>query len=350
MARTYHLVINPKALEFYADIKNYLLSLKTLHYLYVVEHIGQEEKHYHVLCQFRENIKKLSTKKLHGAHIKPMIFGNTDQLKDYLDCKDKEHIKNNVTSIVIDESGEYKCYGTNNLPDNSCKSLLGVKRMADLPDWRMVNAWKTLKINERCKINVANWNKHIEVYWIQGPSGIGKSEKAWELIKTWYQDHLIDDEEQMTFDEIKYNSHSGFYLGIDLEEENKVAIFDDFRARMLPEEFINLIDYRRHKLEIKGGHIVNNYELIIFTTIQHFDRIYSNVENYEMREQWTRRVKVIDLYNKSSISLDTLTSRDYEHDYECYYCDNNIQCKCKCIVNNCKCKEKQCNCDFFNKD
>lgn len=334
MPKTFHLVINPKALEFYEDIKTYITGLKTFTYLHVVEHIGQSEKHYHALCQFSENIKKLSTKKLHGAHIKPNTFGNTDQIKDYIDCKDNHPNHVGVTAVLIDDIGEYKYMGVSTLKDSSCESLLGVKRATDLPDWRMINAWKALKIDERSRITVANWKKNIEVYWIQGPSAIGKSEKAWELVKTWYLDHGIENEEDMLFDELKYNSKSGFYLGVDLGNDTKVAVFDDFRARMLPEEFVNLVDYRRHKLEIKGGHIVNNYELIIFTSVQHFSRIYGNVDDYEARTQWTRRVTVIDLYKGKEPDNESVTS-NVSHDTVCFYCKHNVL--------------GQCNCNYFNK-
>ena len=257
-----------------------------------------------MFVEFRENIKKLSVKKLHGAHIKPICFGNTNEIIDYLECKDEKHKKDNVTYVLIDEQGEYKYMEFQS--ENKIKSardLLGIKRLSDIPDWKMVNAWKTLKIDANSKITVANWNKPINVYWIQGPSAIGKSAMAKDMVKDWYEAKGITDEDDMSFDEVKYNHRSGFFLGIDIGANNKAAIFDDFRARMLPEDFINLIDYRRHKIEIKGGHWINNYELIIFTSVQRFHTIYGNVDDYENRRQWERRVKVIDLYTEERIPV-----------------------------------------------
>lgn len=298
----------------------------------VVEHIGQEEKHYHLVLQLSQSLPKLSVKKLHGAHIKPKMFGKTIDIIKYIDCEDEEHKKNGVTAVLIDEEGEFKEQGGDR-GFYSCENILSYKRMIDLPDFRMQNAWKILKLNQNSKISLSNWRKNIEVYWIQGPSAAGKSEKAEELLHTWYLDHGVENKDEMTFDELKYTK-SGFYLGYDIEANNKVAIFDDFRARMPPEEFINLVDYRRHKLEIKGGHVVNNYELIIFTTVQKFNQLYGNVDDYERREQWERRITVIDLYKGKQPDNLSVTS-NLSHDTACFYCKHNV-------IN-------QCNCDFLNK-
>ena len=115
MPRVFHLVINPKALEFYADIVDYVTKLKYFQYLFVCEHFGQDTKHYHMLLQLSENLPKLSTKKLHGAHIKPKIYGSTQKIKDYIECKDEKHKAEGVTAVVIDEIGEMLKQGGNQL-------------------------------------------------------------------------------------------------------------------------------------------------------------------------------------------------------------------------------------------
>ena len=61
-------------------------------------------------------------------------------------------------------------------------------------------------------------------------------------------------------------------------------------------EFINFIDYNKHNMNIKGGFIKNNYELIIITSIQDPHNIYNNIiDNEETREQILRRINIIDL-------------------------------------------------------
>ena len=103
---------------------------------------------------------------------------------------------------------------------------------------------------------------------------------------------------------------------------------------MPPEEFINLVDYRRHELQIKGGHVINNYELIIFTTVQRFNQLYGNVDDYERREQWERRITVIDMYKGKQPDNESVTS-NMSHDTVCFYCKHNVL--------------GQCNCNYFNK-
>ena len=136
--------------------------------------------------------------------------------------------------------------------------------------------------NKPKAIKLNDWNKNVKVIYISGPSGIGKSNKAFEIMSK----NNVE-----SFDEISYEN--GFYIGI--SDDCKVCVFDDFRdSRMKPDEFIRFIDYRKHTMNIKGGQVLNNYELIIITSIKRIDELYKNVKD-EQREQWIRRMEVIDL-------------------------------------------------------
>lgn len=297
MPNVFHIVINPKALEYYADIKDYVKNLKYFQYLYVVEHIGQNEKHYHMLLQLSRSMPKLSVKKLHGAHIQPKEFGSTQSMKDYLDCKDDKHKKEGVTAVLIDEEGEFKKQGGN----YTVEYLRDLDNPSELPAI-FYNTYNKIQNQKKNRLSLGNWRKHIEVYYIQGPSAIGKSEKAEELIQTWYLDKGIEDPNEMFFDELKFTD--GFYQGVNTDYPSKVAVFDDFRVgNMKPEEFINLIDYRVHNMNIKGSSVKNNYELIIFTSVQKLSSIYRNVDDYERREQWERRIKVINMYPPERVNI-----------------------------------------------
>ena len=64
---------------------------------------------------------------------------------------------------------------------------------------------------------------------------------------------------------------------------------------MRASEFINLIDYRRQNMNVKGATVVNNLERIIITSVQHPETIYSGLEDQEPRKQWLRRMEIIDL-------------------------------------------------------
>ncbi|ORX53748.1 hypothetical protein BCR36DRAFT_246371, partial [Piromyces finnis] len=93
----------------------------------------------------------------------------------------------------------------------------------------------------------------------------------------------------------------GFYLGV--TKMARVAIYDDFRdSHMKPSEFINLIDYNKHWMNIKGSAMLNDYLCVIITSVQKFSKIYRNVDD-EPRTQWERRVEVIDMFPPERVSI-----------------------------------------------
>ena len=138
----------------------------------------------------------------------------------------------------------------------------------------MLRTWQTLQTT---KIKKSEWNKSVEVHYICGPSGIGKSTLAQELA----------DEE---FDEVKYVNN--FWSPCSGEG---CCIYDDFRSSHMPaSEFINFIDYRTHNLNVKGSTVRNRYNKIIITSIQHPDELYVNMPS-EAKTQWLRRLIIHDL-------------------------------------------------------
>lgn len=287
MPSVFHLIINPKALEFYADILEYVQGLKYFQYVKVVEHLGQEEKHYHMVLQLSKPMPKLSVKKIHGAHIVPKTYGSTQDLIDYIDCLDKKHKDAGVTAVLIDEIGEYKKQG-----GLSVKALKEVDDEDDLTDYRMYNIWKKVKNGKKRKIS--EFRKNVKVYWIQGPSGIGKTNKAMDIAEEF------EEQNDWYTDMIKYEN--GFYLGI--TDGSKIAIYDDFRdSHMKPSEFINLIDYNKHWMNIKGNMILNEYNLIIFTSVQKLENIYRKMNDVEPKKQWERRIEIINMYPPEQVSI-----------------------------------------------
>lgn len=296
IGRNFILTLNAATLEFYEDVKEYLTGLSQFQYLLVTEHIGQENKHYHAFVQYN-NTKKLSQAQLRGAHIDP-CFGSAQKNIEYCKALDEKHKRLGVTAVIIDEIGEPKFKGGN--------YSIGVLKEMDSPDELpavLYNTYNKIHSEKRNRISLGNWRKNVKVFYIQGPSKIGKSEKAEEIIRKWYQDQGVEDEDDMYFDELKYD-RNGFYQGVNVDYPTKVAVFDDFRAGIMrPEEFINLIDYRVHNMNIKGGSVKNKYELIIFTSVQKLSDIYKNVDNYERREQWERRIKLINMYPPRTVCV-----------------------------------------------
>ena len=68
---------------------------------------------------------------------------------------------------------------------------------------------------------------------------------------------------------------------------------------MKANEFIKFIDYNSQQMNIKGGSVMNNFKLIIITSIIRPDDIYRNVPA-ESKVQWMRRIQVIDMWPKGS--------------------------------------------------
>ena len=155
---------------------------------------------------------------------------------------------------------------------HTCEELKQLPKEEVPPN--MLNTWLKL---QPTKIKKSDWNKNVEVHYICGPSGIGKSNLAQEL---------ADDE----FDEVKFVN--GFWSPCSGEG---CCIYDDFRSsHMSASEFINFIDYRTHNLNVKGGTVRNKYTKIIITSIQTIDQLYANMPS-EAREQWIRRMIIHDL-------------------------------------------------------
>lgn len=147
----------------------------------------------------------------------------------------------------------------------------------------LYNIWQKV---QPTKIKKSEWNKNVEVHYICGPSGIGKSNLAQEL---------ADDE----FDEVKFVN--GFWSPCSGEG---CCIYDDFRSSHMPaSEFINFIDYRTHNLNVKGGTVRNKYTKIIITSIQTIDELYSNMPS-EAKEQWKRRMIIHDLTPTNNVEIE----------------------------------------------
>lgn len=110
-SRAFLLTCNATVLEYYEDIKRYLLGIKNCNYYLCTEHIGQENKHYHIYVQY-EKPAYLSYRKLHGAHV-DKCFGSAQANIAYLKCEDEKHKSLGITFELIDEEGTAKLKGGN---------------------------------------------------------------------------------------------------------------------------------------------------------------------------------------------------------------------------------------------
>lgn len=139
-------------------------------------------------------------------------------------------------------------------------------------------------LNNPTSIDIEDWCKTVEVYYIDGGSGVGKSERAKQIVRD------NKDKYGTRVNIVGYSN--GFWHGI--EEQTDTAIYDDFRPEHLTvSEFIHFIDYNIHSMNIKGGSRKNKFKQIIITSIVPFSEIYQYTG--ESSVQWTRRVKHIQL-------------------------------------------------------
>lgn len=224
--------------------------------------------HMHILLFYPNAISFNTVQRLYyGAHI--------EKPNNVNDCI--AYIKNNINGrkFNIIERGDQ--------PHDSRFMSVGELKKIENPDeldWKMFNTWNKLKCQPK-KIKISEWHKDVNVIWITGSSGSGKSMHAGQLIC------------EHGFDEIEEVKHVGeFWQGV--VDGTGACIYDDFRdSDMKASEFINFIDYNVHNLNVKGGNVKNQYKLIVITSIQHPETIYRNMTG-EPRMQWMRRIKIID--------------------------------------------------------
>lgn len=282
-ARQFIMTVNEKVIEKTQNIIEYLEHYKNFNYMLIVEHIGQPNKHYHIYVQYL-NVVNLSNDKLCGAHVEKS-YGSPEQNITYLRCQDEKHRELGITYKTIYEKGELR-------KNYNGLTIADIREMNDdeienLP-YKFFNTINKIKTSSK-KISIKERKKDVKVYYIQGPSGCGKSEKAYKI---------IEEKGYEFYDDVKYENN--FWLGV---RDCDVALYDDFRDSCMKAcEFINFIDYNKHYMNIKGGEHINNYNLIIITSVQRLKELYSNMSD-EPRKQWMRRITLIDMYGDEDLNL-----------------------------------------------
>lgn len=216
------------------------------------------------------------------------LFGN--------DCHVEQPMKNSdCIDYVLDETKrkhDFQEFGKRPMNNGMTLKVHELKECKDPNEleWNLYNTWKKIHDIEENDIDIDDWHKTVKVYYIQGLSGKGKTERAKQIVRENKEKY------GSKVNIVKYEN--GFWEGTG--NSARVAIYDDFRdSHMKASEFINFIDYNQHVMNIKGGSKQNNYELIIITSTQPLSELYRNMPN-EPRKQWERRIEVIDMFDNEN--------------------------------------------------
>ena len=282
--RNFQITLNE--VEHWEKLKEYLEGRKLLNYAIACKERAPTTGHEHIHCYVQfSNSTQLALSKMEGAHIE-VCRGSPQQNVAYVK-KD---------GVIIWETGTLRMTGNPTIRD-----IMEMDRdeIYDLP-WQIRNTALKIKDEQDNDIDIDDWKKEVEIYWIMGPSGVGKTERAKQIVR--------DNAEKYgrKINSVKYTNT--FWQGVG---NAKIAIYDDFRdSDMKPQEFINFIDYNYHTMNIKGGEKRNEYELIIITSVQDPHYIYMGMRDEEPRKQWLRRMTIVDLTPLPEDHIDT--SEDFE--------------------------------------
>ena len=255
-------------------LKEYLTHFSTFNYAIASKEKAPEtgHEHIHIFCQYNERTT-LSSKKLQGSHI-DICRGSAQQNIRYvkkLDDPDKR-------GEIIWEEGTPRYKGGMSIQEVKAMSQ-DDREMLPFVYFKSVNK---LNSDENMSIDINNFFKEVEVRYIYGGSGLGKTYYA----KTWINELGVQ-----KIDVVNY--HNGFWCGV--TDKSIFALYDDFRDSDLPGvEFIKFIDYTIKNMNVKGSFIKNNYKYIAITSIQDPRFIYE--KEWEEKKQWLRRIRVFHFY------------------------------------------------------
>lgn len=263
-------------------LRTYLESLKSLKYGIACKELAPStgHPHIHAYCQFK-NMFRPSYQCLEGAHAEG-CNGKPEENLDYIYKRGKYADKANPDgkADIIWETGEFRGAGK---PKETIRDLkeCPIDELDDMPIG-FYEQVKQEKVRRSCNIKPENWYSPKTIFYIHGNSGKGKSAAAmWLMEKLGIQE----------FENIKVDK-SGFYHGSNME--TGVALYDDFRdSDTTPKEFINMIDYNSHTMNIKFGSLVNHYKTIFITSVQSPRTLWSGMQDKKGEEsavQWLRRI------------------------------------------------------------
>lgn len=272
-ARRWQLTLNQP--EHFDEVKWYLKSMKAFRYGIACREVGGKTGHEHIhIFVIFNNSRSLSKKGIKNAHVEI--------------CRGSD--KQNIEYILKQTSPENPLlWEEGNRPHQGAISVSDLKKMSiDEVNWNMYNVKKAIDAEEAKLIDIDDWAKPVQVHYFYGPPGAGKT----EMIKQWVRDH------QQTYGRLicRVKYHEGFWHNVPLDpSKHTIAVYDEFRDSQIPaSEFINFIDYNKQPMNLKNGSVMNNFKVILISSVQNPNDIYRRMTEYsnEPRYQWLRRMQI----------------------------------------------------------
>lgn len=276
-ARNFQITINKSSIKYYEEIKEYLLEKKPNYFISCIEENKEEELLILIYVQFPKRVC-ISTIHTYGADIE-VCKGIPAENKHYIEkIKETFRINNILDEIGTIRGGGIKSDSVLSLTE---KTFDEVSR-SEFKIWKEVVNAIPPKVKDLYKPN-------LEVYYIWGESGTGKSKKVFDLLG---EDEL--------FDRVRFSK--GFWIGINQFNPVKTCWYDDFRDfDMSILEFVDFIDYNKQQMNIKYCQSwLNQYERIFITSLKSPDEIYKKVVKNE-RERLLTRIKKMKIIHMEKI-------------------------------------------------
>lgn len=255
-ARNWLLTLNQ--VDKYEELCNYLKNLKSLTYFISSNEVGKEtgHEHIHIYCQFNTPIK-LSLRKTCGAHL-DACRGTPQQCRDYV-VKDGN---------IIEEIGSMRKWG--GLPSIAeCKTATDEEL-----DSLSINYFNVVqKIKEHRKGE--RYFKPPNVEWHYGPTGTGKTRKAFEA----------------GAENVIY--HNGFFSDWG---DAKIISIEEMRGQIPFDELLRLTDgyHNYYKVNIKGGSKYVDLDGIFISSPKRPEECYPHQRDNDCIDQLLRRITTIE--------------------------------------------------------
>lgn len=275
------LTVNEKSLEHYDKIRDYLKKRAGFIYMLVVEHIGQDNKHYHIAVQYKNSIA-LSIKKLYGSHIDGIRFGSIQKIISYCKCEDKKHKDEGITYKLIYEEGEPKLNGgfksVRDIIEADKDDLLDINPHLYRICKEIRNDYKEEEDFDKVLDEIENDDlRKVNIYYVYGKPGEGKTYGAYKK--------ALEIENHIKQNIGRCSIKNGFCKFV--RPNASTLIIAEFRPSQIEaSEFLEMTDKYGHTCYVKGGYQWIRPNNIFICSVKHPKDIYKDENN----KQFIRRI------------------------------------------------------------